>query len=79
MIGWLSLALLIVVGFGALWLLGVRGAMLQACAAALLFGAAGYALQGSPGVPGAPAGGSSGRDGPGIAREAAQGGRGGER
>ena len=62
MIGWLSLALLIVVGFGALWLLGVRGAMLQACAAALLFGAAGYALQGSPGVPGAPAGGSSGRD-----------------
>ena len=38
-----------------LWLLGVRGGLLTASAAALLLGAAGYALQGSPDLPGAPA------------------------
>ena len=50
MTGWLILVLLIALGVGGLWALGVRRAMLQASAAALLFGAAGYALQGSPGV-----------------------------
>lgn len=60
MSGWLLLVLLIALGAGALWLLGVRRGMLQACAAALLFGAAGYALQGSPGLAGAPAPGDAG-------------------
>ena len=53
MSGWLILALLVVLGLGAFWLLGLRGAMLQLAAAALLVGAAGYALQGRPGLPGA--------------------------
>ena len=55
MTGWLILLLFFVLSVAALRLLGVRGAMLQACAAALLFGAAGYALQGSPGTAGEPA------------------------
>ena len=55
MIGWLLLLLLIAASAGALWLLKVRGGLLTAAAAALMFGAAGYALQGSPGAPGAPA------------------------
>ena len=58
----MTLVLLIALSAGALWLLGVRQGMLQACAAALLFGAAGYALQGRPGLAGAPAQGSAGRD-----------------
>jgi len=52
MIGWLILALLVALGLGAFRLLGLRGAMLQLAAAALLVGAAGYALQGRPGLPG---------------------------
>ena len=52
--GWLSLALLGAATLGALRLLGLRGAMLQLAAAALLFGAAGYALQGRPGLAGSP-------------------------
>lgn len=56
MIGWLILLLLIAASAGALWLLKVRGGLLTAAAAALVFGAAGYALQGSPGLPDAPAG-----------------------
>lgn len=59
MIGWLILLFLIAASVGALRLLGVRGAMLQAAGAALLFGAAGYALQGHPGRAGAPAKGSA--------------------
>ncbi len=59
---WLFLGLLIAAALGTLWLLGVRRGMLQACAAALLFGAVGYALQGKPGLTGAPAQGSAGRD-----------------
>lgn len=55
MIGWLILLLLIAASAGALWLLKVRGGLLTAAAAALVFGAAGYALQGSPGLPDAPA------------------------
>ena len=52
MIGWLILALLVALGLGAFRLVGLRGAMLQLAAAALLVGAAGYALQGRPGLPG---------------------------
>lgn len=54
MSAWLALALLGAVTLGALRLLGVRGAMLQLAAAALLFGAAGYTLQGRPGLAGSP-------------------------
>jgi cytochrome c-type biogenesis protein CcmH len=59
MIGWLILLSLIAASLALLRLLGVRGAILQAAAAALLFGAAGYALQGRPGLAGAPAKGTS--------------------
>jgi cytochrome c-type biogenesis protein CcmH len=52
MIGWLILALLVALGLAAFLLLGLREAMLQLAAAALLVGAAGYALQGRPGLPG---------------------------
>lgn len=55
MTGWLILAGLLALAVAALWLMRVRGAMLQACGAALLMGAAGYALQGRPGLPSAPA------------------------
>jgi cytochrome c-type biogenesis protein CcmH len=55
MSGWLMLLLLIAASLAALRLFGVRGAMLQAAAAALLFGGAGYAFQGRPGLAGAPA------------------------
>lgn len=62
MIGFVLLVLLIALSLGALWLFGVRGAVLTASAAALLLGGAGYALQGSPGLPGAPAQGTESRD-----------------
>jgi cytochrome c-type biogenesis protein CcmH len=55
MIGWFALLLLLGVAGVALWLMRVRGAMLQACGAALLMGAAGYAFQGRPSLPSAPA------------------------
>jgi len=51
---WAILFALMVASLALLWLLRVRGSMLTLAAAALLFGAAGYALQGSPGLPGAP-------------------------
>ena len=54
MIGWLTLALLVAFGFVASRLLGLRGAMLQLVGAALLIGAAGYALQGRPSLAGSP-------------------------
>ena len=54
MIGWLILALMVALGLGAFRLLGLRRAMLQLAAAALLVGAAGYALQGRPALPGSP-------------------------
>lgn len=60
--GWLILLLLVAVSLGALWRLGIRGGLLTASAAALLLGASGYALQGTPNAPGAPAQGSEGRD-----------------
>lgn len=55
MTGWLILFLLLAVAAGALWVTRVRGAMLMACGASLMLGAAGYALQGRPGLAGAPA------------------------
>jgi cytochrome c-type biogenesis protein CcmH len=60
--GWLVLFVLIVLSAGALWLFHVRGGILQACAAALLFGAAGYALQGRPNLMGSSAHGRAGQD-----------------
>jgi cytochrome c-type biogenesis protein CcmH len=53
--GWITLLVLAAVSFGMLRLLGLRGGFLTAGAAALLLGAAGYALQGSPTLPAAPA------------------------
>ena len=53
--GWLLLVLLVGLALGALWLFGVREGWFKAAAAALLLGASGYALQGSPDLPGAPA------------------------
>ena len=54
MSGWIYLAALIVLGLAAIWLLGLRGPMFKLAAAAMLVGAAGYALQGRPGLPGSP-------------------------
>jgi len=53
--GWTILLLLFALSLGGLWLLGVRGGLFKAAAAALLVGASGYALQGHPELPGAPA------------------------
>ena len=61
MMGWLILLLLVLACISGLALLGVRGGLLTAAMAALLFGAAGYALQGRPGVADAPAADSEGR------------------
>jgi cytochrome c-type biogenesis protein CcmH len=60
--GWAILLLLIGASLGLLWRLGVRGGLLTASAAALLFGASGYALQGRPSLSGAPARGADQRD-----------------
>ena len=60
--GWVILLALISLGIGGLRLLGVRGGGLTAGAAALLVGAAGYALQGSPNLRGAPARGTEAGD-----------------
>ena len=60
--GWLILFLLIGVSLALLWRLGVRGGLLTASAAALLLGAAGYALQGRPTMPGSPAVAGEGHD-----------------
>lgn len=54
MIGWAALAMLALLAVAALWSLKLRGAMLQLAAAAICLGAAGYGLQGSPGLAGAP-------------------------
>jgi tetratricopeptide (TPR) repeat protein len=55
MSGWIALAVLLAAAFGLLWVLRVRGAMLQLSAAALLFAGAGYASQGRPSLDSAPA------------------------
>jgi cytochrome c-type biogenesis protein CcmH len=52
--GWLLLIAIDLVAFALLWALRVRGAMLQLSAAALLFGSAGYAVQGETGLAGSP-------------------------
>jgi cytochrome c-type biogenesis protein CcmH len=54
MIGWFLLLLLFAGALLALRLLGIRGALLQIAAAALLLGCAGYALHGNPGLAGSP-------------------------
>ncbi|HEY0629990.1 MAG TPA: tetratricopeptide repeat protein [Sphingomicrobium sp.] len=48
------LGFLALVALGLLWLMKVRGSMLTLTAAALAFGSAGYALQGSPDLAGQP-------------------------
>jgi cytochrome c-type biogenesis protein CcmH len=60
--GWIGLLLLIGASLAILWRLGVRGGLLTASAAALVLGASGYALQGSPNTPGAPAANGEGHD-----------------
>jgi cytochrome c-type biogenesis protein CcmH len=52
--GWIVLIALFAASLLGLRLLGMRGAMLQITAAALLLGSAGYALHGSPGLDGSP-------------------------
>ena len=59
MSGLLVLLLLAGLTLGALRLLGVTGAVLTMVAAALMFGGAGYALQGRPGMPGSPSQGTA--------------------
>lgn len=54
MSGWLVLLILAAAALLGLRLLGLRGPLLQLGAAAILFGCAGYALQGSPGLEGSP-------------------------
>jgi len=54
MSSWIVLVALFALSLAAFRLLGLRGAMLQLAAAALLIGASGYALQGRPGLPGSP-------------------------
>jgi len=53
--GLIILLVLLTLSLAALWLLGVRGGLLKATAAALFVGAIGYAVQGQPDLPGAPA------------------------
>lgn len=54
MSGWVVLAILAALAVAALWLLRVRGAVLQLAVAALFVGSAGYAVQGCPGLAGSP-------------------------
>jgi cytochrome c-type biogenesis protein CcmH len=54
--GWVALLFLIALSLALLWALRVRGPLLQLSAAALLFGAAGYAAQCRPGLGSAPKG-----------------------
>ena len=60
--GWLILSLLVAAALAALRMLGIKGPMLTATAAALLVGASGYALQGRPDLPGNPAASRSGAE-----------------
>lgn len=54
MSAYLPLVLLVVGAIGLLWAMKFRGSMLTLAGAALAFGSAGYALQGSPGLEGQP-------------------------
>jgi len=60
--GWLILLALFALSLAILWRRGVPQGLLTAAAAALMVGAAGYAVQGRPDLRGAPAEGSEGRD-----------------
>lgn len=60
--GFIALILLVILSLAALWFLRLRRGLLQAAAAALLFGAAGYALQGQPDLSGTSASSKSTRD-----------------
>lgn len=51
---WLILLLLVAAALLVMRIIGVRGAMLQLVGAALMFGAAGYAMQSHPGLAGSP-------------------------
>ncbi|MFL6721284.1 MAG: tetratricopeptide repeat protein [Sphingomonas sp.] len=55
LMGWVILFVLVATSLALLWRLGVSGGLLTASAAALVLGASGYALQGSPGLAGAQA------------------------
>jgi len=52
--GWMALALIGIAAAGLLWLIGVGRGMMWFAGAALMLGATGYALQGSPGLEGHP-------------------------
>lgn len=54
MMGWIALAVIGVGAFGLLWLLGLPRTLWSFAGAALMLGAAGYALQARPELPGAP-------------------------
>ena len=54
MIGFLLLGLIAIFALALMWLLKLRGPMLTLASAAIAFGCAGYALQGSPGLTGQP-------------------------
>jgi cytochrome c-type biogenesis protein CcmH len=62
LMGWLILFALLAASIVILWWRGVRQGLLTAAAAALMLGAAGYALQGRPDLRGAPAQGGEGHD-----------------
>ena len=64
MTGWAALTLLLAAAAGLLRLLGGRGALLQIALAGLMLGAAGYALQGRPGLAAARARGAGEELGP---------------
>ena len=54
MTGYLVLGLFALLALGLLWLMKLRGSMLTLSVAAVMFGCAGYALQGRPSLAGAP-------------------------
>jgi cytochrome c-type biogenesis protein CcmH len=54
MTGFLLLGLFAILALALLWLMKLRGPILTLAAAAILFGCAGYAVQGSPGLDGQP-------------------------
>lgn len=54
MSGYFWLGLMAFLTLASLWLIRLRGPLLTLAAAAIMFGCAGYALQGSPGVAGQP-------------------------
>jgi cytochrome c-type biogenesis protein CcmH len=59
-IGWFVLLAMVAIALGVIRWLGVRTGLFTATAAAMLFGAVGYAVQGRPGLVGSPAEGSIG-------------------